>query len=138
MRHAVETEIADGLDHSGQNKSEGEDQSSAIVRAPKANECVGRIAEAKKCATDFKVEIGLGSSGVVLRAQIKDGAKIEQKKGGNSRDVRSGRPFPENPDEFSPISHEFPQLPKKTGQSRKNARWCPFYGQNLMPEVIDF
>jgi hypothetical protein len=132
VEHAVKAEVADGLNHSGEDKSESEDQGGAIMSAAKAHKGICGIAKAEESAANFKVKIGLRSSGVVCAAEVENRPKVDKQEGGDGRNESGGRPLPENPDEFGPISHKLPQLPMKTGQTRRNARQCPFTAENLM------
>src|ERR1700757_1721651 len=130
MQHSIEIEIADRLDHAGENKSKSEDQGRAIVRASEADEGIRRIAKAEKRAAHFKVKIGLRSACETRVAEIEDCAEVGKQKNGDGHYESSRWPLPENPDDFGPISHENPQMRMKTGQTPRNARLCPFVPKN--------
>src|SRR5690242_20402976 len=119
---AVETKVADSLNHSRENKTKGQDQRCAIVGSAKPHQGVRRIAKTEECPADFKIKIRLRCAREIRSAQIENRSDVDQNQRRNGCNRCNGRTLPENTDDFGPISHEFPQMPKKTGQTRRNAR----------------
>src|SRR5215468_4369018 len=110
MKHSIEIEIADRLNHSRKNKSESKDQGRAIMRSTKANECIRCVAKAQQRTSDFEIQIGLRSPGVVDTAHVQNRAQIGKQKKGDGSYESCGWPLPKNPNDFGPISHEIPQM----------------------------
>ncbi|SRR5258705_13874360 len=100
------------------------------MRTAEADEGVCGVAKAEKNATDFEIEVDLRAAGKVRFAEVENCAKENEQERGNCGDGCSGRPLPENPYDFGPISHEFPQQRTKTGQTRRSARLCPLSAKN--------
>jgi hypothetical protein len=101
------------------------------MRPAEADEGVCGITKAEKNATDFEIEVCLRAAGIIRLTQVENCAEENEQERGNGGDGRSGRPLPENPDDFGPISHELPQQRTKTGQTLRNARLCPFWAKNI-------
>src|SRR5437879_9199455 len=71
VENVIELEVADGFNQAGQHEAERKNERSAIMRTAKANESVGCVAKAEKCAADFNIEIGLIAARESSRAEIR-------------------------------------------------------------------
>ena len=126
LQHIVEAEVANRLNDAGENKTKGENQRGAIVRATKTNQRIRGIAEAEQNPADFEIEVDFGRARNVRVAQIENRAKEEnaEGKGGSREDAR--RLLPEKPDDFASTPHENPQMPENTEETATRPEECTF------------
>ena len=76
MQSTIETEVADRFNHSRENKSEREDQSSAVVCASETHQGICGVAKADESAANLKIQIALwGTSNADLPQVHYDGKK---------------------------------------------------------------
>src|SRR5262249_30208848 len=78
-QQVAEAEVTHGLDHSGKNEAECENQSGPVMRATKTHQGVGGEAEAQKSSACFKIEIDLRRSGDARLPKVEDRAKKENR-----------------------------------------------------------
>ena len=142
LQALVEREVADGLDNSRENKTKGENQRGAVMRAAEAHQRVGGVAEADQDAADFKVEIALGGAGDAGEAQVGDQREVTERDNGigeNGQARHTGRGLlrhasnalrrrrrrvPQKPGNLGPTAHESPQMPKKAREAVTNRDKC--------------
>ncbi len=77
MQEGVQPKIAECLNGPGEDKTKGKNQCDTIMRATKANQSVGGIAEAKQRTAYFQIEIGVWGTRGMRITRIEDYDEIQ-------------------------------------------------------------
>ncbi len=88
------------------------------MRAAKADQRVGCVAETEKSAANLDIQIGLIAAGNIRIAEVEEARQEQDRHERNSGSPDESRAVAQVVNDFEPTTQENPQYPEKRGKPR--------------------